>query len=181
MHDTDKVLFFRVADLTAEERGQIHMANEYHWRPEPGKVAGRPLMDCSNAPPGAMPLNTETTKQCGIERYKRVRLPTFREVLTQWNNQRRDAGLTWGDMWIFKADITGCFNQIHWTPAVSKLMGFMLNATVLMIMITCGFGVTVTPMAWSVVGDALNRAVNKIAPQPNLKRFEYLFRLWCLL
>ena len=166
MHDTDKVLLFRVADLTAEERGQIHMANEYHWRPEPGKVAGRPLMDCSNAPPGAMPLNTETTKQCGIERYKRVRLPTFREVLIQWNNQRREAGVQWRDMWIFKADITGCFNQIHWTPAVSKLMGFMLNAAVIMIMITCGFGVTVTPMAWSVVGDALNRAVNKIAPQP---------------
>jgi hypothetical protein len=45
-------------------------------------------------------------------------------------------------------------------------MGFMLNAAVIMIMITCGFGITVTPMAWSVVGDALNRAVNKIAPQP---------------
>ena len=166
MHDTDKVLLFRVADLTMEERGQIHMANEYHWRPEPGKVAGRPLMDCSNAPPGAVPLNTETTKQRGIERYQRVKLPTFREVLTQWNRQRRDAGLTWEDMWMFKADITGCFNQIHWTPDVSKLMGFMLTSFVVMIMVTCGFGVTVTPMAWSVVGDALNRAVNKRAPQP---------------
>ena len=166
MHDTGKVLLFRVADLTPEERGQIHMANEYHWRPEPGKVAGRPLMDCSNAAPGAIPLNTETTKQRGIERYNRVTLPTFREVLTQWNRQRREAGLVWGDMWIFKADITGCFNQIHWTPEVSKLMGFMLNLAVVMIMITCGFGVTVTPMAWSVVGDALNRVVNKTTPQP---------------
>ena len=54
-------------------------------------------------------------------------------------------------MWIFKADITGCFNQIHLTTEVSKLIGFMLNLAVVMIMITCGFGVTVTPMAWSVV------------------------------
>jgi hypothetical protein len=67
---------------------------------------------------------------------------------------------------MFKADITGCFNQIHWTPTVSKLMGFMLNATILMIMITCGFGVTVTPMAWSVIGDAMNRTVNRTTPQP---------------
>ena len=62
MHDTGKVLLFRVTDLTPEERREIHMANEYHWRPEPGKVAGRPLMDCSNAAPGAIPLNTEKNK-----------------------------------------------------------------------------------------------------------------------
>lgn len=42
----------------------------------------------------------------------------------------------------------------------------MLNSEVVMIMVTCGFCVTITPMAWSVVVDALNRAVNKIAPQP---------------
>ena len=166
MHDTSKVLLFRIDDLTADERRQIHMANEYHWRPEPGKVAGRPLMDCSNAPPGAIPLNTETTKSRGIELYQRVKLPTFLQVLTQWNQQRASAGLQWTDMWMFKADITGCFNQIHWTPTVSKLMGFMLNATILMIMITCGFGVTVTPMAWSVIGDAMNRTVNRTTPQP---------------
>ena len=166
MHDTHKVLLFRVSDLTEAERDEIHMANEYHWRPEPGKVAGRPLMDCSNAAPGAVPLNTETTKTRGIERYQQVRLPTFREVLSQWNKQRQDDGLTWQDMWMFKADITGCFNQIHWTPGVSKLMGFMLDDDVLMIMLTCGFGVTVTPMAWSVIGDAMNRTVNYQAPKP---------------
>jgi hypothetical protein len=123
-------------------------------------------MDCSNAAPGAIPLNTETTKILGIERYQQVRLPTFREIMTQWNNQRHAAGLQWSDMWMFKADITGCFNQLHWTPEVSKLMGFMLNLTVVMIMLTCGFGVTVTPMAWSVVGDAMNRTVNARTPQP---------------
>lgn len=98
MHDTGKVLLFRVADLTPAERREIHMANEYHWRPEPGKVVGRSLMDCSNAAPGANPLNTDITKQRGIERYNRVTQPTFREVLTQWNRQRREAGLVWGDM-----------------------------------------------------------------------------------
>ena len=30
MHDTNKVLLFRVSDLTEDERGQLHMANEYH-------------------------------------------------------------------------------------------------------------------------------------------------------
>lgn len=166
MHDTHKVLLFRVSDLTQSEKDQIHMANEYHWRPEPGKVAGRPLMDCTNSAEDAIPLNTETTKSRGIIRYQQVRLPTFREVLTQWNKQRVAAGLKWSDMWIFKADITGCFNQIHWTPEVSKLMGFMLDDDVLMLMLTCGFGVTVTPMAWSVVGDAMNRTINTISPQP---------------
>ena len=27
------------------------------------EIAGQPLMDCSNAQPGIIPLNTETTKQ----------------------------------------------------------------------------------------------------------------------
>ena len=43
-------------------------------------------------------------------------------------------------------------------------MGFMLTATLLMIMLTCGFRVAVTPMIWAVIGDALNRTINRAAP-----------------
>ena len=43
-------------------------------------------------------------------------------------------------------------------------MGFMLTTTLLMIMLTCGFGVAVTPMIWTVIGDALNRKINRVAP-----------------
>ena len=55
----------------------------WYWRAEPGKVAGRPLMDCSNAQPGITPLNTETAKQLGIARYQPVVLPNLREVVTE--------------------------------------------------------------------------------------------------
>ena len=65
------------------------MANEFHWRAESGKVAGRPLMDCSNAQPGITPLNTETTKQLGIARYQTVVLLNLREVVTEWEEYRR--------------------------------------------------------------------------------------------
>jgi hypothetical protein len=27
-------------------------------------------------------------------------------------------------MWIFKADIAGCFNQLHWAKSAVQLMGF---------------------------------------------------------
>ena len=66
-------------------------------------------------------------------------------------------------MWMFKADISNCFNQLHWHPNTAKLMGFMLTVTLLMIMLTCGFGVAVTPMIWAVIGDALNRKHPKMA------------------
>ena len=69
------LLLFRLSDLIPEELQNIHCANEYHWRPEPGKVAGRPLLDCSNAPPGIIPLNSDFTRLCGIERYQQVKLP----------------------------------------------------------------------------------------------------------
>ena len=164
MHAANRVLIFPVDELTEAERSQIHMANEFHWRPEPGKPAGRPLMDCSNAPPGQTPLNTEFTKLKGIERYQQVRLPGFKEILTEWDAYRRDRQLSWRDMWMFKADISNCFNQLHWAPSTAKLMGFMLSSTLLMIMLTCGFGVAVTPMIWSVVGDALNRTITATAP-----------------
>ena len=146
MHDTNKVLLFRVSDLTAADRERIHMANEYHWRPEPGKVAGRPLLDCSNAPVGQIPLNSDFTRVQGIQRYQRVQLPTLREVVQHWDTYRQTRNLQWNDMWMFKADITGCFNQLFWNAATCLLMGFLLGATLLMIMITCGFGVAVTPM-----------------------------------
>ena len=63
MHAANRVLILPLEDLTESERADIHMANEYHWRAEPGKVADRPLMDCSNAQTGITPLNTEVTKQ----------------------------------------------------------------------------------------------------------------------
>ena len=39
-------------------------------------------------------------------------------------------------------------------------MGFTLNEDTLMLMLTCGFGVGVTPRIWSEVGDAMNRTAN---------------------
>jgi len=164
MHAANRVLVLPIDQLTDAERKEIHMANEFHWRPEPGKVAGRPLMDCSNATAGAVPLNTDITKQQGVQRYQQVTLPTLRAVITSWDEYRRARKLEWKDMWMFKADISNCFNQLHWAPNTAKLMGFMLTATLLMLMLTCGFGVAITPMVWGVIGDALNRKVNESAP-----------------
>ena len=84
--------------------------------------------------------------------------------MTEWDKYRRERRLNWADMWIFKADISNCFNQLHWAPEIAKLMGFMLTANILMLMLTCGFGVAITPMVWGVVGDAMNRKVNRAAP-----------------
>ena len=60
--------------------------------------------------------------------------------------------MQWSDMWIFKTDIIGCFNQLYWDQHTIPLMGFMLDDDTLMLMLTCGFGVGVTPMIWSEVG-----------------------------
>ena len=162
MHGKSKVLLFRIPDIPLEIYDTMHTANEHHhWRPEPGKIAGRPLLDCSNCAIGEIPLNSEETKELGIQRYQRVHLPTFTEVMVAWDNYRIDKNLQWGDMWIFKADISGCFNQLHWSQESVRLMGFVLQAGILiMIMWTCGFGVGVTPMVWSLLGDAMNRVIN---------------------
>ena len=70
------------------------------------------------------------------------------------------------DMWIFKADIAGCFNQLHWAKSSAvQFMGIVLQAGLLMIMLTCGFGVGVTPMVWSLLGDAMNMKVNAAGPR----------------
>jgi len=163
MHAQHKVLLFRVEDIPADVYKNMHTANEYHWRPEPGKIAGRPLLDCSNCAPGEIPLNSEETKEMGIQRYQKVSLPTFRDILIAWDNYRIDRKMQWKDMWIFKADISGCFNQLHWSKSAVQLMGFMLQLGILMIMLTCGFGVGVTPMGWSLIGDAMNRKINTVS------------------
>jgi hypothetical protein len=160
MHAQNKVLLFRIEDIPAEIYESMHTANEYHWRPEPGKIAGRPLLDCSNCAPGEIPLNSEETKNLGIQRYQRVVLPTIKEILLAWDDYRLDRNMRWDDMWIFKTDISGCFNQLHWSQESVRLMGFILEAGILMIMLTCGFGVGVTPMVWSLIGDAMNRVIN---------------------
>ena len=76
MHAADRRVFILPIDqLTESERAELHMANEFHWRAKPGKVAGTTLMDCSNAQPGHTHLNIEITKQLGIQRYQTVILP----------------------------------------------------------------------------------------------------------
>ena len=98
MHAANRVLILPLEQLTESERADIHMANEYYWRAEPGKVAGRPLMDCSNAQTGITQLNTKTTKQLGIARYQPVVLPNLREVVTEWEDYRRTKAIEWSDM-----------------------------------------------------------------------------------
>jgi len=166
MHAQNKVLLFRIADIPSDIYASMHTANEYHWRPEPGKIAGRPLLDCSNCAPGEIPLNSEGTKELGIQRYQRVVLPNLRQILLAWDNYRFEHNLQWSDMWIFKADIAGCFNQLHWAKSAVRLMGFVLEVGILMIMLTCGFGHGVTPMVWSLLGDAMNIKVNDGGPCP---------------
>jgi hypothetical protein len=79
-----------------------------------------------------------------------------------WDNYRITEKLQWKDMWMFKADISGCFNQLHWSKESVYLMGFHLTCDNIMIMLACGFGVGVTPMVWSLVGDAVNRYVQTL-------------------
>ena len=160
MHAKNKVQIFDVEDNPLHAYAKMHTANEYHWRPEPGKVAGRPLLDCSNCSFGEIPLNSDATKELGIARYQKVKLPTFHEVMLGWDNYRINANLIWANMWMFKADIAGCFNQLHWSKESLYLMGFHLTCNIIMIMLTSGFGVGV--MVWSIVGDALNRFVQAL-------------------
>ena len=63
---------------------------------------------------------------------------------------------------MFKADISGYFNQLHWSTESVYLMGFHLMCNIIMIMFTCGFGVGVTPMVWSLIGDALLRCIQAL-------------------
>ena len=120
MHAANRFLILPLDQLTESERADLHIANKYYWHAERGKVPGRPLMDCSNAQHGITPLNTETTKQLGIARYQPVVLPNLREVVTEWDDYRRTKVIEWSDMWMFKADISNCFNQLHWHPTTAK-------------------------------------------------------------
>ena len=51
MHASNKVLLFRIIADILREIYVMHPANEYHLRPEPGQIAGRPLLDCSSCAP----------------------------------------------------------------------------------------------------------------------------------
>ena len=43
-----------------------------------------------NCAPGEIPLNSEETKDLGIQRYQRAKLPTIREILLAWDNYQRE-------------------------------------------------------------------------------------------
>ena len=62
MHDKNKVLIFDVEYIPQHIYEKMHTASEYHWRPEQGKVAGRPLLDCSSCALDEIPLNSDATK-----------------------------------------------------------------------------------------------------------------------
>jgi hypothetical protein len=98
-------------------------ANEYHCRPEQGKVAGRPL-------PYEIPLNSDATKELGTARYQKVQLPTFHEVMLAWDDYRIHANLQLADKSMFKVKISGCFNQLHWSTESVYLMGFHLTCNI---------------------------------------------------
>jgi hypothetical protein len=127
---------------------------------------GRFLIDCSNAGPGGIPLNSPEAKQKGIDRYQKVSLPTIREILTSWDIYRITHNLPWADLRIFKEDVSGCFNQLNWSSNAAKLLCAMIDDDVIYIMLTGGFGHCVTPMVWSLFGEAITRRVLELARCP---------------
>ena len=161
MHQSGKGLLFRLSDIPRAILSRMHTANECHWVTKPGVPAGRFIIDCSNVGPSEVPLNGGTAKAKGIARYQQVHLPSIGTVLRKWDAYRRLHSLQWADMWIFKTDIASCFNQISWSfPAVLNL-ATMVDDSVVFVMLTGGFGHCVTPMIWSLFGDAITRRVRQ--------------------
>lgn len=166
MWSQGKALLLRLSDLSVEQLASLHIGNDCHWTPKPQCPLGRFLIDCSNAGPGGIPLNSPEAKQKGIDRYQKVNLPTIREVLTSWDIYRITHNLPWADLRIFKEDVAGCFNQLNWSANAAKLLCAMIDDDVIYIMLTGGFGHCVTPMVWSLFGEAITRRVIELAKCP---------------
>ena len=166
MWSQGKALLLRLSDLSPEQLGSLHIGNDCHWTPKPLCPLGRFLIDCSNAGPGGIPLNSPEAKQKGIDRYQKVSLPTLREILISWDIYRILRKLGWSDLRIFKEDVSGCFNQLNWSANAAKLLCAMIDDDVVYIMLTGGFGHCVTPMVWSLFGEAITRRVLELAQCP---------------
>ena len=71
-----KVLLFRLSDLTAKVT-EPPLRQRIPLAPRTRKSSGQtpsPLLDCSNAPPGLIPLNSDFIRLRGIERDQQVKL-----------------------------------------------------------------------------------------------------------
>jgi hypothetical protein len=161
-----RALLFRLSDLSLDTLSTLHTANDCHWTPKPLQPLGRFLVDCSNASPGVVPLNGGCAKELGIARYQKVSLPTIPLVISAWDVYRRACNVQWSDLILFKEDVSGAFNQLHWSPASAKLLCAMVDDDVVFMMLTGGFGHCVTPMIWSIVGDAISRLASASAQCP---------------
>jgi len=166
MWQTNRGLLFRLKDLDPGTLASLHTGNDCHWTPKPGNPLGRFLFDGSNSPPGTIPLNGGSAKEKGIARYQKVVLPTLFEVIRGWDEYRRHHGLNWWQMIMFKEDVSGAFNQLNWSVRSAKYLGVMIDEEVIFIMITGGFGHCVTPMIWSIVGEAINRRARQFVDCP---------------
>ncbi len=154
-----KGLLLRLADIPPSTLELMHTGNSCHLVPKPDTPEGRFIIDASNVSEGRVPLNGATAKEQAILRYGTVRLPNIRGVLTRWDVYRRQWGLQWSDLVIFKEDKKSCFNHLRWSTRSSKLLATMVDPEVVFVMLTGGFGHTSTPMQWDVVGQAILRRV----------------------
>lgn len=166
MWSSNRGLLFRLSDLDDDTLASLHTGNDCHWTTKPACAAGRFLIDCSNGPPGTVPLNGGTAKDKGIARYQKVSLPSLLDVIRKWDVYRRKHGLSWWDMIMFKEDVTGAFNQLNWSGRSAKYLCAMVDDDIVFVMLTGGFGHCVTPMIWSLVGDAITRLVREKARCP---------------
>ena len=154
---SNRGLLLRLEDIDPVTLAVLHTANDCHWTPKPACPAGRFLIECSNSPVGTISLNGGTAKEKGIARYQKVILPTLFGVIRNWDDYRRHHGLGWWEMIMFKEDVTGAFNQLYWSVRSAKFLCAMVDENVVFIMLTGGFGHCVTPMIWSLVGEAIVR------------------------
>ena len=129
-----------------------------HWTPKRGKPSGRPLGDLTFVE--GTPLNTPETAAAAAAHYGEIIHPTIDQIaimITEYFEvaRRRDPGVTWERLQIWKMDLRGAYQLLSFHPKDVGLCAMRLSDDIVYLQTVGIFGWAGTPAAFQVITRAV--------------------------
>ena len=141
-----------VRNTAARHISGIHYSS-IHWTEQAGKIAGRVLMDPSNAEEGKDSLNSDEATEAAKEKYGEIRHPTIDNIIRMIIKMAELHG--WDNIVLWKMDVKGAFTLLDFNPEDVRLLAYEVTGDLTYIPIAGIFGLGGMPFAFNVPTNVL--------------------------
>jgi len=156
-----RIMIVPYKDIMEYDYESLNFSCDIHWVGAPGKVAGRMLIDPSNASEGNYPLNSPEVKEIGEKEWGELHHPTINAIVTNLLEHAFASGHPISEYRLCKEDVSNAFACNKIAPKDAALFATPLTDSLIMLHYYNNFGHNIGPHIFGPLSRSFTVAIRK--------------------